>query len=98
VGLRDWLKGFFERPPEPEEPAACIAFHIGRLGEKARHEVEGLRALARDNFGEAAVADRWFLEPVPFLGGKRPIDAIATRSGRAAVGATLYNLRHGIYS
>lgn len=46
--------------------------------------------------GDADLAAQWMRERIPVLGGKRPIDLLATEVGAVEVDRTLGQLEHGI--
>lgn len=81
--LRRWLR--------PQAP----------LSGEERRRLEGIAelaaAVAELEPDEAGVA-RFWRTPMPWLGGRTPIDTLASRDGPAAVADLANRLRHGIYS
>ena len=51
-----------------------------------------------EGFDAAAWMSRWLNEPVPALGGARPIDLMDTMEGQALVSTTLAQLQSGAYA
>jgi len=51
-----------------------------------------------EGFDAAAWMSRWLNEPVPALGGARPIDLMDTMEGQALVSTTLGQLQSGAYA
>jgi putative toxin-antitoxin system antitoxin component (TIGR02293 family) len=51
-----------------------------------------------EGFDAAAWMSNWLNEPVPALGGARPIDLVDTMEGQALVSTTLAQLRSGAYA
>jgi putative toxin-antitoxin system antitoxin component (TIGR02293 family) len=51
-----------------------------------------------EGFDAAAWMSRWLNEPVPALGGARPIDLMDTMEGQALVSATLAQVQSGTYA
>jgi putative toxin-antitoxin system antitoxin component (TIGR02293 family) len=51
-----------------------------------------------EGFDAAAWMSCWLNDPLPALGGMRPIDLMDTEEGRALVSATLAKLRSGAYA
>jgi len=82
--------------------------HTLSLNESER--VIGLARLARqleamiqesgnpEGFDAAALIFRWINNPVPALGGMRPIDLMETVEGRVLVSMTLAKLQSGAYA
>ena len=50
-----------------------------------------------EEFDAAAWISRWLREPVPALGGQRPLDLLDTMEGQALVSGTLAKLQSGAY-
>ena len=51
-----------------------------------------------EGFDAAAWMSRWLNDPVPALGGMRPIDLMDTVEGRSLVSTTLAKLQSGAYA
>jgi hypothetical protein len=51
-----------------------------------------------EGFDAAAWMSRWLNDPLPALGGMRPIDHMDTVEGRALVSTTLAKLQSGAYA
>ena len=51
-----------------------------------------------EGFDAAAWMSRWLNDPVPALGGARPIDLMDTMEGQALVSTTLAQLQSGAYA
>jgi putative toxin-antitoxin system antitoxin component (TIGR02293 family) len=51
-----------------------------------------------EGFDAAAWMSRWLREPVPALGGARPIDLMDTMEGQALVATTLSQIESGAYA
>ncbi len=51
-----------------------------------------------EGFDAAAWMSRWLSDPVPALGGARPIDLMDTMEGQALVSTTLAQLQSGAYA
>jgi putative toxin-antitoxin system antitoxin component (TIGR02293 family) len=51
-----------------------------------------------EGFDAAAWMSCWLNDPLPALGGMRPIDFMDTEEGRALVSTTLANLQSGAYA
>lgn len=64
---------------------------------------EQLAALVQESgnpegFDAAAWISRWLNDPVPALGGARPIDLMGTAEGRSQVSMTLAQMQGGAYA
>lgn len=51
-----------------------------------------------EGFDAGAWVSRWLQEPVPALGGQRPIDLLDTMEGQALVSTTLAQMQSGAYA
>ena len=51
-----------------------------------------------EGFDAVAWLSRWLADPVPALGGARPIDLIGTTEGRELVATTLDQMLSGAYA
>lgn len=51
-----------------------------------------------EGFNAAAWLSHWLAEPVPALGGARPIDLVDTMEGQALVSTTLAQMQSGAYA
>jgi uncharacterized protein (DUF2384 family) len=51
-----------------------------------------------EGFDAAAWMSRWLREPVPALGGARPIELMDTMEGQALVSAVLSQIQSGAYA
>lgn len=58
--------------------------------------VARITALAEHVFGEAQRAWRWLRKPKHFLGGKSPIEMLATEAGARIVEETIFQIDHGM--
>jgi putative toxin-antitoxin system antitoxin component (TIGR02293 family) len=58
--------------------------------------VASIVALAEDTFDDRNRAHAWLRRPTTALGGKRPIDLLATEIGAHLVEQLLYRIAHGI--
>jgi uncharacterized protein (DUF2384 family) len=82
--------------------------HISPLGESQRtiglvELVRQLEAMIQESgnpegFDAAAWMSRWLNDPVPALGGMRPVDLMDTLEGQALVSATLAKVQSGAYA
>lgn len=55
-------------------------------------------ALAQDVFEDRANAIAWLREPSEALGGRSPLDAVATDPGAEQVSNMLHQMEHGVYA
>lgn len=65
--------------------------------------LEQMREMVRQSgepagFDAAAWLSRWLSEPLPALGGARPIDLLNTAEGEAQVSTILARMQSGAYS
>jgi putative toxin-antitoxin system antitoxin component (TIGR02293 family) len=51
-----------------------------------------------EGFDAAAWMSRWLNDPLPALGGMRPVDLMDTEEGRTLVSTTLAKLQSGAYA
>jgi putative toxin-antitoxin system antitoxin component (TIGR02293 family) len=54
--------------------------------------------LAREVFGGAEKAERWFASPVRALGAKTPLSQMSTKAGMRRVEQVLGRIAYGVYS
>jgi hypothetical protein len=68
--------------------------YAARRGEKlaSTDAVAALRARATATFGNAVRAGRWMYQPHYLLGGRRPVDMLATREETARLERLLENI------
>lgn len=62
------------------------------------HRLAWALARAADVLGSEVAARRWLESPLTALGGRTPLDALATAQGERDVGRVLGRLEHGVYS
>lgn len=59
--------------------------------------LERIAALADRIFGNPEKAHRWMRKPKHLLGGRTPVDFLATEAGARQVEEMLYRIEHGIF-
>lgn len=70
-----------------------------RTGESDRLvRVGRVAALAEEMLGATDKAARWLRRPNPALGGRAPLQALATDLGATQVETVLHRLEHGVFS
>jgi putative toxin-antitoxin system antitoxin component (TIGR02293 family) len=60
--------------------------------------LERIAALADRVFGNPEKAHRWMRKPKHLLGGKTPVDFLASESGARQVEQMLYRIEHGMFA
>jgi putative toxin-antitoxin system antitoxin component (TIGR02293 family) len=60
--------------------------------------LERIAALADRVFGNPEKAHRWMRKPKNMLGGRTPVDFLATESGARQVEEKLYRIEHGMFA
>jgi putative toxin-antitoxin system antitoxin component (TIGR02293 family) len=60
--------------------------------------LERIAGLADRVFGNPAKAHRWLRKPKRLLGGKTPVDFLASESGARQVEEMLYRIEHGMFA
>jgi putative toxin-antitoxin system antitoxin component (TIGR02293 family) len=83
-----------EQKLSPQESERVIG--LARLVGQVQHMVE--ESGNPDGFDAASWMSRWLNEPVPALGGAKPIDFMDTMEGQALVSATLAQTQSGAYA
>jgi putative toxin-antitoxin system antitoxin component (TIGR02293 family) len=78
--------------PDESERVIGIARLVGQL--EALIEESGMAS----GFDAPAWMSRWLNDPLPALGGDRPIDLMDTMEGQALVSTTLAKLQSGAYA
>lgn len=78
--------------PEESERVIGIAKLVGQL--QAMLEESG----APDGFDAPKWLSQWLREPLPALGGQRPVDLIDTMEGQAVVAQSLGQIQSGAYA
>jgi putative toxin-antitoxin system antitoxin component (TIGR02293 family) len=78
--------------PAESERVIGIARLVGQL--EAMVQESG----ASEGFDAAAWMSRWLKEPLPALGGARPIDLVDTMEGQALVSTALAQMQSGAYT
>jgi putative toxin-antitoxin system antitoxin component (TIGR02293 family) len=83
-----------DRPLAPDESERVIGFAklMGQL--QAMIQESG----NPEGFDSVAWMSRWLNDPIPALGGARPIDLMDTMEGQALVSTTLAQLQSGAYA
>ena len=78
-------------PPSESERVLGVARLIGQL------EVMVEESGNAEDFDAAAWMSRWLEEPLPTLGGSRPIDLLDTMEGQSLVSNALARIQSGAY-
>ncbi|ACB95144.1 type II RES/Xre toxin-antitoxin system antitoxin [Beijerinckia indica] len=78
--------------PEESERVIGIAKLVGQL--EAMVEESG----NAEGFDATAWIARWLMEPLPALGGARPVELMDTMEGQALVAETLAQIQSGAYA
>ena len=86
------VRGEDRLPPAESERVLGIARLVGQV--QAIVEESG----NPDGFDAAAWTSRWLSEPLPALGGARPLDLLDTMEGQALVSSTLAHVQGGAYA
>ena len=60
--------------------------------------LERIAALADRVFGNPAKAHRWLRKPKQLLGGRTPVEFLASESGARQVEEMLYRIEHGMFA
>ncbi len=60
--------------------------------------LERIATLADRVFGDPAKAHRWLRKPKHLLGGRTPVDFLASESGARQVEQMLYRIEHGMFA
>jgi putative toxin-antitoxin system antitoxin component (TIGR02293 family) len=60
--------------------------------------LERIAALADRVFGDPGKAHRWLRKPKQLLGGRTPIEFLASESGARQVEEMLYQIEHGMFA
>lgn len=69
---------------------------LNRVESERAVRVASLTALAEETFASKAKAQQWLRRPTAPLGGKRPLDLLASEPGARVVEQLLYRIGHGI--
>ncbi|WP_208852635.1 antitoxin Xre/MbcA/ParS toxin-binding domain-containing protein [Roseomonas mucosa] len=86
------VRGEDRLPPAESERVLGIARLVGQV--QAIVEESG----RPEGFDAAAWTSRWLSEPLPALGGARPLDLLDTMEGQALVSSTLAHIQGGAYA
>lgn len=78
--------------PQESERVLGVAKLVGQV--QAMVEESG----NPDGFDAANWVSRWLREPIPALGGERPVDLLDTMEGQALVSETLARMQSGAYA
>jgi uncharacterized protein (DUF2384 family) len=92
VPMNRKVKGRDQLPPAEGECDMRVACFIGQV----QNLVEGLGD--PQGFDAAVWMSRWLNEPLPALGGMRPLDLLDTTEGLALVSNTLAQIQSGAYA
>ena len=86
------VKGKNQLPSAEDERVLCVARLVG--------QVQNIMEESGDPKGFDATAwmSRWLNEPLPALGGVRPVDLLGTMEGQALVSNAIAQIQSGAYA
>ena len=71
---------------------------LALLSAARRRNNNGIFTLADEVFESPDNANRWMMQSLPLLGGRRPLDMLATERGVQEVRDELTRIQHGIFA